>query len=74
MMHSFFSAHQQNDWRIYVLILVVMDDALVLRHMISTPQRITVLILVVMDDALVLSAILKQKELGFVGLNPCCNG
>ena len=41
----------------FVLILVVMDDALVLRSSTALPLKRRVLILVVMDDALVLLSI-----------------
>ena len=56
-----------------VLILVVMDDALVLKRFIKGLILLLVLILVVMDDALVQTSF-KRKSVKTSGLNPCCNG
>ena len=51
MMHSHIKYHGLSIY-LFVLILVVMDDALALCPMISYITRMSVLILVVMDDAL----------------------
>ena len=66
------TCHKLDHW---VLILVVMDDALVLANQLQlNPQAALVLILVVMDDALVLSTTLLRKTIRLQRLNPCCNG
>ena len=63
-----------NKQRSWVLILVVMDDALVLEKKEFIKMLVfSVLILVVMDDALVLDYG-KFKEIQIARLNPCCNG
>ena len=75
MMHLYCTVKRLKRYRRFVLILVVMDDALVLANQLQlNPQAALVLILVVMDDALVLSTTLLRKTIRLQRLNPCCNG
>ena len=54
MMHSYPGEHSSGiAWFVWVLILVLMDDALVLVKKQPMGRRKIVLILVLMDDALV---------------------
>ena len=59
--------------RVYVLILVLMEDALVHNEYFLKPENLCVLILVLMEDALVL---FKSETVCWkmVSLNPCFNG
>ena len=72
-MHSYLPEIILYNKTIYVLILVLMEDALVQNYDTSLEYRGVVLILVLMEDALV------QKKSGRrsksrKGLNPCFNG
>ena len=58
---------------VQVLILVVMEDALVLKSFGLSLQGTKVLILVVMEDALV-HFVKEVKSILTNCLNPCCNG
>ena len=57
-----------------VSILVVLDDALVLRRKHMHQEQQCVSILVVLDDALVPTLIIGDKNMKANSLNPCCAG
>ena len=58
----------------WVLILVVMEDALARVSVSILTRCAAVLILVVMEDALALYYRISKSKKLLAGLNPCCNG
>ena len=60
MMHSHWNVLNDKDFKLFVLILVVMDDALAPWKRRSLVLTLWVLILVVMDDALALGSKIQK--------------